>query len=175
MAKRVHRYSHAPLTDMVDMLMRTECMKQMADGISNNIMKCSGLFLVCTASIQAKVVVQSHTGSVQFRNTADFMIVTIRLDKYCVLHAIDMGTGFSKSEIVKLRSTKSMFFTSEKIWINRNKAPRFFPAESEFTETPLEIFLETHRITLKYWPGRHNKTGIIARKNRTGKENLERL
>lgn len=138
LAKRIHRYSHAPAMEMADMLARTGCSKETAFNISKEIVanciacqksgppqpsKKLSLFHICEA----------HNQEIQ----TDFMYVEIREAKYCVLHVVDTGTAFSKTAIASKRSAECMATLLESIWIHRHGAPVSLSADAEFAKTPI--------------------------------------
>lgn len=177
LAKRIHRYSHAPPRDMIEMLTRTGCPREQAEVISRKIAEscliCSQTGLpLPTRKVSLTHVSEAFNSEIQ----ADYMFVYIRKDKFCVLHVVDAGTGYSEAKIVEKRSIEIMVTTLETIWVHRHGAPQSFSADSEFTKHAMKLFLKCHNIKLNERPvRRHNKTGIIERKNRTIKTILERL
>lgn len=177
MAKRLHRYSHAPISEMVYMLQRggynTPRLRRLCTDIVEACPVCarSGLPAPCR-KISLTHVCQEFNQEVQ----ADFMFANIRGTKYCVLHIVDTGTRYSEATVVSNRSCAIMASEMETVWILRHGAPKRFSADSEFTKGPLKRFLATHNVDLAERPvRRHNKTGIVERKHRTIKLVLERL
>lgn len=177
LAKRIHRYSHAPLREMVDIMKAGgkggESVEKLCKEIVDSCPVCakSGLPL-SSKKVSLSHVCQSFNQEVQ----ADFMFVEIRKSRYCVLHIVDAGTRYSECIIVGKRCGEEMVIAMETGWLLRHGAPRRFSADSEFSKGPMRKFLGTHNITLAERPvRRHNKTGIIERKHRTVKNILERL
>lgn len=177
MARRLHRYTHAPLREMVDMLTRTGCDKTAALRICREI---HDNCLVCaqtgppapTRKISLTHVCRAFNTEIQ----ADFMFVAIRATKYCVIHVVDASTGYSETAMSPQRSVSTMASAVETIWIHRHGTPSSFSADTEFTKGDMKQFLITHNINLNERPVRRdNETGITERKHRTIKHILERL
>lgn len=93
-----------------------------------------------------------------------FMCVIIRGFKYCVLHIVNHGIGYSKSHIVGTRSGETMERATLTLFMLRHGASVQFSADSEFTKGPMKKFLFNHSIELNERPVRgHNKMGIIEK------------
>ena len=105
---------------------------------------------------------------------ADFVFCDVRGTKHCVLHAVDAGTWYSETAIVTNRTNDVMANHLERLWILRHGAPRSFASDVEFDKSPMHSFLLAHGTERKPRPvRRHNKTGVVERKNRTLKSVLE--
>lgn len=104
------------------------------------------------------------------------MFCIISGKKYAVLHAVDGATSYSEAVISSSRSTDSIAAALEVIWILRHGALSSFASDEEFQTRPMQIFLSYHYISLCERPvRRHNKSGVVERKNGTVKRILERL
>lgn len=177
LAKRLHRYTHAGTKDMVEMLRHTDCPR------SELIVLCKRIVQACPVCVRTGIPLPSKKVSITHvceafnqEIQADFTFVNIRGTKYCVLHIVDAGTGFSEACIVQTRSGETMAQSIETLWILSHGAPASFSADSEFTRGHMRSLLTTHNIKLNERPvRRHNKTGIMERKHRTVKAILERL
>ena len=106
----------------------------------------------------------------------DFTFCTIRESKHTVLHLVDTGTGYSEAAITTSRKAETIIDTFETQWLHRHGAPLSVSADDEMNNQPCRKFFGAHSIQYKPRPARrHNKTGIVERKNGTLKLILERL
>lgn len=100
----------------------------------------------------------------------------IRSNKYCALHVVDAGTGYSETSINGRRSAGTMASKLELICILRHGIPQKFSADSMFTKEPMKTFPDSHNIIPAEGPVcRYNKTSIIERKHKTVKLKIESL
>lgn len=177
LAKRLHRYTHAPYKEMVEILSR--------GGHKNAKVKHLCREIIESCPVCARSGPPTPTKKISFTHVceafnqeiqADFMFADIRGTKYCILHVVDTGTSYSEATIVSRRSGEIMAHTLETVWLLNHGAPKKFSADSEFTKGRIKRFLHAHHIELSERPvRRHNKTGIVERKHRTVKAILERL
>ena len=176
-ARRLHRFTHAPVDETKTILRRagllTEELERAVEAVAEN---CD----VCARSGQplpSRKASLNHADEAFNRHLqADYVFVDIKGTKHCVLHAVDAGTSFSEAVIVENRTNDLMASTLERIWLLRHGAPSEFSSDAEFDKAPMRRFLASHSIERKSRPvRRHNKTGIVERKNRTLKGVLERL
>lgn len=106
----------------------------------------------------------------------DFVFIQIKDTKYTCLYLVDTGTAFSECVITSSRKTDTIITTLNQEWILKHGAPAKLSADEEFSSGILTTFLSTHKICFKARPARrHNKVGIVERKNGTIKMIMERL
>lgn len=177
LAKRLHRYSHAPRSEMVELITRTGVPRSTATRICRavvdnfSVWKRFGLPEI-SRNISLTHIFKAFNNEIQ----ADFMFASVRSTKYCVLHVVDTGTEYSETSIKNSRSAEAMASLLEIIWINLHGTPTSYSAESELTRGPMVQFLKGHGIKLNDRPiRRHDKTRTVEWKHWTIKTILERL
>lgn len=163
LAKRLHRYLHAPLGEMPEILLRSAKNESDLQKASKTIVD---TYLVCARFrlplISKKLSVSHVCQSFDRKIQADFIFVEIRNLKYFVLHFINTGTKYHECRIVRKRSNKKMTSVTKTIWILRHGAPHRVSAGSEFSKNVMKKFLFSHKTFLAERPVcRHNKTIIV--------------
>ena len=107
---------------------------------------------------------------------ADFFWCTIREKRYIVFNITDTNTSYSEVCIATNRSVALMTENIENNWICRHGAPAAFSADYELDKAALRRFLSRHGIEFSPRPSRrHNKVGVVERKNGTIKRILSKL
>lgn len=177
MAKRVHRFSHASVNDMVRLMAPTGFDK------AKIFEACSKVFSACAICAASGRPADKRKVSTTHLNAAfneevqsDFFYVYIREKKYEILNMIDLGTRYGERAMTTSRSADEIKRMFEIFWFYRHGAPRNFSADHEFCRPVLKRFLDTHAIKLNPRPSRSsNKTGRVERNNGLFKMVLERL
>lgn len=177
MAKRIHRYTHAPASEAKRILRLAgfhNC--KLHKAIDDASRSCP----LCAASgnpLPSKKASLSHVDQrFNCHLQADFTWVEIKGTKHVVLHAVDAGSGFLETLIVPARNSREMVSGLDRIWISRHGAPASFASDFEFDRKPMQSFLALHNIHRGPRPvRRHNKTGVVERKHRTLKALVQRL
>lgn len=106
----------------------------------------------------------------------DFTFPMIRGKKVTQLHLVDAGTSYSDTVPVPSRDHSVVSLAFQLAWLDRHGAPKRVSGDDEFNRRPFRSFLETHGVTFKPRPARrHNKVGIVERKNGTFKRILDKL
>ena len=176
-SKRVHRYTHATAEEMKLLCKEADMLdKKLEEAIEQVCNACD----VCAKNgrpVSSKKVSLTHVNQAFNEELQiDFMFPTIRGSKQTVMHMTDTGTGFSETTISNSRTARSMQEAIETLWICQHGAPRAVSADDEFNCVALQQFLRAHNIEFKPRPTRrHNKTGIVERKNATIKAILGKL
>lgn len=92
------------------------------------------------------------------------------------MNMTDTGTGYSELALTRSRSMDTVISVLEGYWVCRHGAPQAISADDEYNRKPLRAYLRSHNIQFKTRPARrHNKIGIVERKNRTLKAILSKL
>lgn len=179
MAKKVHRYTYAPLEDLQNLFIHS---KTMTPKLSDAMKKVSAACEICTShgppAHSTKISISHISPSFNKELQIDFYWFTIKGEKTCVLNLTDTNTGYS--EMVIAPSTKMIFVIKaiETYWICRHGSPSALSADDEMHNKILLQFLVSHNITFKPRPAgpqQHTKIGIVERKNGTVKRILERI
>ena len=92
------------------------------------------------------------------------------------MNMTDTGTAYSDVAIVENRNMATIIKAIENVWICRHGAPKAVSADDEYNRRPLRTYLETHDVLLRPRPTRrHNKLGIVERRNGTVKAIIAKL
>eukprot|EP00171_Calliarthron_tuberculosum_P005430 IDg5430t1 len=92
-----------------------------------------------------------------------------------ILHIVDSATRYSETRLVGSREFL-IIKAIEEIWNLRHGEPVEFVADQEFDKNPLSDWSAECSIKFSPLPARrHNKDGVVERKNRVMKDILERL
>lgn len=175
--KRVHRYTHATADEMK--LLCTEA-NMLNSNLEAAIEQVCNACDVCakngrpapTKKISITHVNQAFNVEIQI----DFFFPVIRNSKRTIMNITDTGTSYSELVICNSRDAQSMIHVIETSWIYRHGAPDAISADDEFNCEALRQFLNVHNVQFKPRPTRrHNKTGIVERKNATLKTIIARL
>ena len=106
----------------------------------------------------------------------DFLFPTVRGKKRTVMNITDTGTSYTVLCLTEERNADTIINALEVCWICQHGAPETVSADDEYNRTSLRKFLAAHQIQFKPRPSRrHNKTGIVERKNGTIKRILSKL
>ena len=99
-----------------------------------------------------------------------------RRERYILIVMTDTGTRYTEASIVQDRNASTIIDIYEKLWLCRHGASKHLSADDEYHRRVLTDYLGTHGITFRARPTRrHNKLGIVERKNGTLKDILRRL
>ena len=97
-------------------------------------------------------------------------------EKHILLVMTDTGTRYTEATIVTDRSVSTIINAYEKHWLCKHGASKRLSADDEYHRRALTGYLETHGIIFRARPTRrHNKIGIVERKNGTLKDIIRRL
>lgn len=175
--KRVHRYTHAT-PDEIRRLCKDANM--MTDELEQAIVKVFTACEICTKNGRPKPsrkVSLTHVNE-EFNQELqmDFFYSEIKGKRRTVMNITDTGTAFTELSIADDRTMKTIIRTIESIWIHSHGAPVAVSADDEYNRAPLKNYLSAHGIEFKPRPDRrHNKLGIVERKNGTVKTILRKL
>lgn len=179
-ATRVHRLTHAPSSEMKRIFEKAGWLDHdLEQAIESVVSACD---ICCRSGIPkpSKKISFSHINE-SFNSEIQFDVTYphVRGKKRAVLHLVDCGTAYSETCFIDHRCMDTIISAIQTSWFNRHGNPSFMSADDEFDATrilKLKAFLRSHDVTFKPRPvRRHNKIGIVERKNRTLKSILERL
>lgn len=176
-AKRIHSMTHLQSSEAIRICEEagwiTPELENAIKMVSDNCPSC----VMTGLPAPTKKISLSHINE-DFNNEiqADYTYLNIRGQVYPALHVADTGTGFSEIKLVKSRRAEEMISVLDEIWIYTHGAPAYLSADDEFNRRPMRDAMRSRMITFKPRPTRrHNKCGIIERKNGTIKRVLERI
>lgn len=96
--------------------------------------------------------------------------------KKMMLHAVDTATGYSEIVMVSSRKLTTLLSVLDKMWCLRHGSPTKFKGDQEFNKKPLKDWMKHRGCQFVPVPSRrHNKSGVVERKNRVVKDALEKL
>lgn len=177
LAKRIHQMTHAH----PDQTMRickdagwlTQELKEAIKLVSQNCQSCT---LSGPPAPSRKISLTHVNMGFNVEIQADFTYLTIRGHVYPALHIVDTGTGYSALKIVQSRRAEILVNNLDIAWVFEHGAPEALSADDEFNRTPIRNALKCRSIQFNPRPARrHNKCGIVERKNGTVKRILEKL
>lgn len=153
MAKRLHPYIHAPLSEMISFLQcagyKHTHIKQLCNNIVNACPLCArSVHPLPSRKVFLTYVCQQFNEEIQM----EFMFVDTRTTKQCALHIGDTGTRYSECVIVSNRSSNVMARELKSIWLHRHGTPKRFSSNSEFTKCRMKQFLATHYTAIAEQP-----------------------
>lgn len=176
-SKWIHRYTHATEAETLSLCKDAEIL---TPALESAIKEVCGACEVCAKNGRPKSsrkVSLTHVNQ-EFNQEiqVDFLFVYISGKKYCILIITDTGTGYTELSIAADRSMSTIILLLETEWICHRGAPAAFSADDEYNKSALRTYLSTHGIEFKPRPARrHNKLGVVERKNGVVKTILGKL
>lgn len=85
---------------------------------------------------------------------ADFLIVKRGKEKYKILNVVDVNTAYGERSIVGSRSSETMMYKFEEIWLCRHGAPLHLSADQELCLHFFIKYLKGHNTSVKDRPAR---------------------
>lgn len=177
MAKRLHRFTHARPDDIRDLCHQAN---KLTPELSEEISKVFGACEICVSTglpLTSRKVSLKHINRL-FNTTVqvDYMYPEIRGTKYLCLHIICASTAYSEVIMMPNRQMQVCAEVLEVSWIYKHGAPTTLAGDDEFDRAPIRKFLKSMNVSFEPRPSRrHNKMGIIERKNGTIKRILAKL
>ena len=106
----------------------------------------------------------------------DLFFPTVRGIKHTIMNLTDTGTNFTEIALCETRLAQTMIHAIETVCISRHGAPRAISADDEYNCVAVRQFLNAYNIEFKPRPTRrHNKTGIVDRKNAAIKDIINKF
>lgn len=175
--KRIHRYTHATKEEMKTLCQDANILN---DQLNDTIEKVFDACEVCTKNGRpksSKKVSMTHVNAAFNQEIQiDFFFFELSGTKFCILNITGTGTGYTVLAIAPDRSMATIIRIIETEWICKHGAPTAASADDEYNRAVLRDFLTSHGITFKPRPARrHNKLGIVERKNQVVKTILGKL
>ena len=176
-AAKLHRYTHATAEELITTYRDAGWLNEEPRDSIHRVCHSCGLCAESGFPKSSKKVSLTHVNEAFNQEVQlDFTFCNIRDTKYTVLHLVDTGTGYSEATITSSCIASAITRTFETPWIHRHGAPLAVSADEEMNNKPCTKLFDAHSIQYKPRPsGRHNKIGIVERKNGTLKLILERL
>ena len=176
-SKQIHRFTHASADDVKSLCKHAGIMtKELESAIDKVHSACE----VCAKNGQprnSKKVSLNHVNEAFNQEIQmDFTFCDIRGIKQSLIVVTDTGTRYTECSIVVKKDIDTIINMLESLWICRHGAPENISADDEYHRRKLTTFLDAHDIKFKARPSRrHNKVGIVERKNGTLKQIIRRL
>ena len=97
-------------------------------------------------------------------------------DNKIILHMVDFATSYSEAWHISSRNLDTVLLTMDRIWNHKHGDFQELVVDQEFDNSKMTAWCEERRIKLIPAPSRrHNKAGVVERKNRVIKDILEKL
>ena len=175
--KRIHRYTHATQEEMKTLCEEAGMLDEELIAAIERVCEACEVCAKNGRPIPSKKVSLSHVNQAfNVEIQIDFFFPTVRGKKHTVMNMTDTGTNFTEIVRCESREAQTMINAIETVWIYRHGAPAAISADDEYNRTAVCQFLRAHNIEFKPRPTRrHNKTGIVERKNATIKAIINKL
>ena len=175
--KRVHRYTHASAEEMKLLCKEANMLDEPLETAIDRVYEACEVCVKNGRPAPSRKVSLTHVNQAfNVELQIDFVFPTVRGKKHNVINMTDTGTNYSELVLCESRNAKAIVSAIENTWIYHHGAPEAISADDEFNRAPLQQFLNVHNISFKPRPTRrHNKTGIVERKNATVKAILSKL
>lgn len=177
LAKRIHNATHASAAQTLQLCRDAGWNdKELQNAITNTCEMCE----VCAKTgppAHSKKLSLTHVNQ-NFNDEiqADFLFAKIRNETFTVIHYVDTGTAFSEGTVVTDRKASTVITQFDALWLYKHGAPNALSGDDEFNRRPITKALSERGVVFRGRPSRrHNKVGIVERKNGTIKRILERL
>lgn len=174
-AAKLHGYTHLSAQDMETICKRASVLTPL---IKDELQEA---YQNCTSCQQTGRPVNSRKISFsrilsEFNDTVqiDFFFVS-ELSKSPILHFVDVSTAFSAAQLMDSREMDNAVRSFESQWINIHGAPTHVSADVEFLN---KFAKQLHYFGIKFKPTparRHNKLGVVERKNSVVRLLIQRL
>lgn len=106
----------------------------------------------------------------------DFTFCDIQGEKHKLMVITDTGTGYTEAQRVISKDMNTIVLLVEVLWICRHGASKKLSADDEYHRNKLTTFLNSQDIEFKPRSARrHNKVGIVERKNGILKNIIHKL
>ncbi len=176
-AKRIHRYSHARYEDMKELLKRANCLTPPLDHCLKSV---ASACEICSGhgrpSITRKISFSRINSQFNEEIQLDFFWTNVRKRQLVCLHIVDTFSSYSEVIIAPTRSQDFIATSIENEWIFRHGAPSKLSGDQEFDKSAIHALCTRHHITICPRPTRrHNKSGIVERKNAIIKNIIARI
>lgn len=176
-SRKIHRFTHAPTADVKAICKQAGIL---TDELEKAIDKVDKACEVCVRNgrpIPSKKISLTHINEAFNQEIQiDFTWCEIRGKKCIILVITDAGTGYTEARIVSHKNIDTIISILETTWIYTHGAPIRVSADDEYNRKKLADFLSVHDMQFQPRPARrHNKVGIVERKNGTLKTIIRRL
>lgn len=175
--KRVHRYTHAPPEQMKSLCKEANMLDaDLIEAIDKVFNACEVCAKNGRPAPSKKVSLTQVNSAFHEEIQIDFMYTKLRGTRYTVMTLTDVGTGFTELCICSDRKMETIVKTVETVWVCQHGAPTAISSDDEYNRAPLRKYLSTNSILFKPRPARrHNKLGVVERKNGVVKAILSKL
>lgn len=176
-SKQMHRFTHASTHDVKSVCAHAGIMtKELESAIDKVENACEVCVKNGRPRNSKKVSLNNVNEAFNQEIQMEFTFCDIRGMKQTLIVVIDTGTGYTESSIVIKKDIDTIINMLESLWICRHVAPENISADDEYHRRKLTTFLDAHDIKFEARPSRrHNKVGIVERKNGTLKQIIRRL
>lgn len=175
--KRIHRYTHATEDEMTALCADSNMMDtELAKAIKAVCEACEVCAKNGAPKTSRKISLTHVNEAFNEELQVDFLFTMIRQTRCTIMNMTDAGTGYTELALSTDRNMASIIAILEQRWFCKHGQPRSLSSDDEYNRKPLREFLNTRKVSFKPRPARrHNKLGIVERKNSTVKMILAKL
>ena len=176
-AKHVHRLTHAVPDEIKSLCHDAGILEPRLAQATDLVDNSCGICAPNGQPLPSRKVSLTHVNEALNQEIqADFTFEYVRKVQRTIFVITDTGTGYTESAIVTSRSIDTIIRYLERLWFTHHGVPVKFSADDECNRRRLRSFLTAQNITYKPKPARrHNKIGIVERKNGLDKNILRKL
>lgn len=177
LAKRIHNGTHASASQIVQICKDAGWTgSELEKAIRDTCARCD----VCTRSgpqAPSRKISLTHVNqNINDEIQTDFLFIKLFDTVYSVIHFADTGTAYSEGSVVTDRKADTIIKQFDTLWGYRHGTPNFISGDDEFNRPTIVKALADRGVIMKPRPSiRHNKVGLVERKNRTIKQIVEKL
>lgn len=173
LVKRVHSRTHIHPTTLELMLKRS---KKCDHSAKKELERIEQSCMVCRKAGEPQVMKKFSLSKLcrEFNDVVEFDIMYWGKDM--ALHVVETATGYSECTATKSRAATTIKRTLEGTWFLRHGSPCEMRGDQEFEKPVLSSWIRDRGCKFTPLPARrHNKAGVVERKNRVIKDVLEKL
>ena len=165
-ANKLHSYTHRHLDDMVTLCDRAGVMNPvLRQALSSSFNRCTSCKKTGRPLSSKKVSFGKILATFNQYVQVDFLFITDIADEP-ILHIVDSHTGFSVAAVVPSRRMEEAARQFEYRWVNVHGAPSVVAEDLEFLNPTFMNAIRYFGCEFQQRPARrHNKLGIVERKN----------
>lgn len=177
LAKRIHNATHAHPEQMKRICHEAGWLTpELTDAIITVANECPSCAMSGTPAPSKKLSINHINQDFNEEVQVDFTYLSLGGKTHTAIHVVDVGTAYSELRMVDSRRADKLIDNLDLIWFYHHGMPTLLSADDEFNRQPIRTALKERSIVFKPRPTRrHNKCGIVERKNGTIKRILERL
>ena len=175
-SSKLHGYSHLSFEDMRTLCQRGDVLTPVLEQALRKVAgRCSSCKQTGRPANSRKISFSRILGSFNKHVQVDFLFAK-EFHNISILHIVDVHTGLSTAHLMPSREMTLSARALEVNWINLHGSPAVVSADPEFFNSKFAEALRYFDITFQPRPARrHNKLGVVERKNSVVRTLIQRL